>query len=48
MTFFLNVQNLLNHTNYSNYSGVLTSPYFGLANSALNPREVELGVRFTF
>ena len=29
MTFFVNVQNLLNHTNYGTYSGVMTSPFFG-------------------
>jgi carboxypeptidase family protein/TonB-dependent receptor-like protein len=47
-TIFVNVQNLLNHTNFANYSGVLTSPFFGRANAALNPRQIELGVRFNF
>ena len=47
-TLFVNVQNLLNHTNFANYSGVMTSPFFGLPNAALNPRQIELGVRFNF
>jgi hypothetical protein len=44
----VNVQNLFNNTNFANYSGVLTSPFFGRANAALNARQVELGVRFNF
>jgi len=47
-TIFVNVQNLLNHTNFANYSGVLTSPFFGRPNAALNARQIELGVRFNF
>ncbi|PYS44792.1 MAG: hypothetical protein DMG13_33305 [Acidobacteria bacterium] len=47
-TFFVNVQNLFNHTNRGNFSGVMTSPFFGKANSAQNPRQVELGIRFNF
>jgi hypothetical protein len=48
MSITANVSNLLNHTNFSRYSGVLTSPFFGRANSARAPREVELGVQFSF
>ena len=40
--------NLLNHTNALNFSGVMTSPFFGQATSAAAPRRVELGARFTF
>ena len=47
-TVFVNVQNLLNHTNFANYSGVMTSPFFGLPNAALSARQIELGVRFNF
>ena len=47
-TIFVNVQNLLNHTNFANYSGVMTSPFFGLPTAALNSRQVELGIRFNF
>jgi hypothetical protein len=38
----------LNTVNFTNYSGVLTSPFFGRANSALPARRVELQLRFTF
>ena len=40
--------NLLNHTNALNFSGVMTSPFFGQATSAAAPRRVELGARLTF
>ncbi|MBI3896292.1 MAG: TonB-dependent receptor [Acidobacteria bacterium] len=43
-----NINNLLNHTNFTRYSGVLTSPYFGKANSTRSPREIELGIRLNF
>ncbi len=43
-----NVSNLLNHTNLSRFSGVLSSPFFGQANSARRPREIELGVQLQF
>jgi hypothetical protein len=47
-TFFVNVQNALNHRNFNNPSGVLTSPFFGLSTTAQAPRTVELGVRLNF
>ncbi len=47
-TFFVNVQNALNHRNFNNPSGVLTSPFFGQSTSAQSPRSVELGIRFNF
>jgi hypothetical protein len=40
--------NLLNHTNALNFSGVLTSPFFGRATSAAAPRRIEIGTRLTF
>jgi hypothetical protein len=40
--------NLVNHTNAVNFSGVLTSPFFGQATSAAPPRRVEVGARLTF
>lgn len=48
LTFSVNMQNVLNHANYRNYSGVLTSPFFGRPTAANNPRQIELGVRFNF
>jgi len=40
--------NALNHTNALNYSGVLTSPFFGQATSASSPRRIEIGARMGF
>jgi hypothetical protein len=45
---YLQAFNLLNHTNLQNFSGVLTSPFFGQATSALGPRRMEVGTRFNF
>jgi len=38
----MNIQNVFNHRNFNNPSGVLTSPFFGQSISALTPRTVEL------
>jgi hypothetical protein len=48
MAFVVNIQNLLNHPQLNQYSGVMTSPFFGRANGARNPRQIELGLRFNF
>ena len=48
MTFQINVQNVLNNQQLNGYSGVMTSSYFGRANSARNPRQIEAGLRFNF
>jgi Carboxypeptidase regulatory-like domain len=40
--------NILNHTNFLGYSGVMTSPFFGQPTSAGAARKLELGVRFGF
>ena len=48
LTFFLNLWNAFNHPQYQNYSGVMTSPFFGRANKANNPRNIELAIRFSF
>jgi hypothetical protein len=48
MTFTVQVQNLINHTQYNSYSGTMTSPFFGKASNARNPRQIELGLRFNF
>jgi hypothetical protein len=47
-TIMLSASNLLNHTNYAAFNGVLTAPYFGTANRALNKRRVTLTVRYDF
>lgn len=48
LTFNVNVNNLLNHTNFRNYNGVLTSPFFGRSNNVDNARRIELSLRFGF
>jgi hypothetical protein len=46
--FYASAQNLTNHNNYTGYSGVMTSEFFLQPTSVMNPRKVELGVRFGF
>lgn len=48
LTLSVNIQNLLNHTNLAGFNGVLTSPFFGLANRALPARRIEASLRFNF
>jgi Carboxypeptidase regulatory-like domain/TonB dependent receptor len=48
MTLILNSWNAFNHPQYQNYSGVMTSTFFGHPNRANNPRNVEVGMRLTF
>jgi hypothetical protein len=47
-TVLLSISNLLNRTNYAPYNGVLTSPFFGTANRALNKRRLTLSARYDF
>jgi hypothetical protein len=44
----VSAQNILNRTNYTSYSGVLTSPLFGQPTSAGSPFRAQLGARFSF
>ncbi len=48
LEMFVSAQNLFNRVNYSNFVGVLTSPFYGRATSALAARRMELGWRFSF
>ena len=48
LQFYAAAQNLTNHDNYIGYSGVLSSPFFAQPTNVLNPRKIELGVRFGF
>jgi hypothetical protein len=41
-------QNLLNTTNYTNYTGSLTSPFFGIPQSAQGMRKIDVGLNFNF
>ena len=40
--------NLFNRVNLANFNGVQTSPFFGQANAALNPRQISLQIIFYF
>ncbi len=48
LNFYISGSNLTNHNNYIGYSGVVTSQFFGQPTNVLNPRKVEIGVRFGF
>ncbi|MCL4846922.1 MAG: TonB-dependent receptor [Acidobacteria bacterium] len=45
---YVQASNVLNRTNLTGYSGVATSPFFGVATSAQPPRRIEIGTRVTF
>ena len=45
---YLAATNILNHTNFMGYSGVMTSPFFGEPTSAGPARKLEVGARFGF
>jgi Carboxypeptidase regulatory-like domain len=45
---YLAATNVLNHTNFTGYSGVLTSPFFSEPTSAGPARKLEVGARFGF
>jgi len=47
-TLVVRAANLFNFVNFPNYSGVLTSPFFGRANAAMPARRIELQLRFNF
>jgi hypothetical protein len=48
LEMYLSVQNLFNRVNYTNFVGVLTSPFYGRATSAQAARRAEIGWRFSF
>jgi hypothetical protein len=48
LELYVAVTNVLNHTNFMGYSGVMTSPFFGEPTSAGAARKIELGARFGF
>lgn len=45
---FANMINAFNEVHYGLPSGVLTSPNFGRSTNAVQPREIEIGLRFQF
>lgn len=48
MELFVQAQNVLNHVTQTGYTGNLSSPFFGMATSVGQPRDVNLGLRFNF
>lgn len=48
LTFSMDVFNLLNHTNFGEFNGVLSSPLFGRPNRANDARRINLGVSLSF
>ena len=48
MTISADVTNLFNNVNYQSFSGVRTSPFFGLPTRARAPRRISLSVRLDF
>jgi hypothetical protein len=48
MEFYAQAFNLFNHTNLSNFTGVQTSPFYGLPTAALPGRRMEFGTKFNF
>ncbi len=48
ITLSVSANNILNHTNFPGYSGVVTSPFFGISNKALPARRIDASLRFSF
>jgi len=48
ITLRLEAQNLTNRYNYTGYSGLLTSQFFGQPTAVNNPRRIDIGVMFNF
>jgi Carboxypeptidase regulatory-like domain/TonB dependent receptor len=46
--FGIDAFNVFNHTNYSDYVGVLSSPLFGQPVTALSPRTLQFSIRYRF
>jgi hypothetical protein len=48
LVFSVDAFNVINHTNVNGTVGVLSSPFFGRANSAAEPRTIQLSVKYLF
>ena len=48
ITLSVSANNILNHTNFPNYIGTVTSPFFGISNRTLPARRIDASLRFSF
>jgi hypothetical protein len=48
LEFTIDAFNALNHTNFKNFVGTITSPFFGRATAANPPRQLQLSTKFHF
>jgi len=48
VSFNVQVQNITNHGNFGSYSGTITSPYFGLPQTVLGTRKIDVGMGISF
>ncbi len=48
LTLSVSANNIMNHTNFSNFSGVVTSRFFGRSNNPLAARRIDASLRFSF
>jgi hypothetical protein len=48
LELYASAQNVTNHRNYIGYSGVISSPFYLQPTNVLNPRKIEIGMRFGF
>jgi hypothetical protein len=48
LILYVDAQNVFNQVNYINYSGVMTSPFFGRPTAAAASRQLQLGAQFVF
>lgn len=48
LKIYTTATNVFNQTNFTNFIGVQTSPFFRQPISAINPRRIDFGLRFSF
>ena len=48
VTLGVNVNNIFNHTKPTSFSGVLSSPFFGIGNRPTQARRIDASLRFSF
>jgi hypothetical protein len=48
LNVFANINNVTNHRNYANYSGVMRSQFYQTPTVVINPRRADIGMNLTF